>query len=263
MTASSVTVSAPEEELREKTKALAGLQQELTEKELLLSTCKRDLHLFEQHYQRQVGAKYAELDEIRASILELAFRLDPHREDLEINARAAREDASQSSRDARNDDAHADKAPEKKPPPTEQLKKSFREAARKIHPDLATDKKQRARRHGLMTRLNQAYQEMDSGKIKAILDEWEEEAPSQSALTVGKRLVRAIRQIAQVKERLDAIRQELAQLQGSEMYKLKERVDAVKRNGRDVIGEMTADIEAKISRVKSGILRLSDELTYL
>ena len=261
MAESTIIISGSQEELKEKTKELASLQQEIAEKELLLSTFKRDLHLFEKHYHQEVGPKYAKLDNVRALVLELAARLEPQKEQLRIDADAAREEADQAIRNAHPIQNYT--PIEKKSPPTEELKRFFREAAKKFHPDLTTDEKERERRHKLMTRLNQAYNELDSTKIKALLNEWEDEEISETTMSFSERLVKTIRQISQIKARLQMIHHELTQLQNSEMFKLKARVDSVKRNGRDIIQEMIAYLETKISNAKSQVRKLSNDLTYL
>lgn len=256
-----VTVVIPAEELRQKKKDLTQLEQELAEMELLLSTCKGELHLFEKHYNQVVGPKYAEYDEIRAQLLELVFKFDPHQEDLKTAAESAREEANQSARETR--ETQDNPPQQKKYQPSEDLKKMFREVAKKIHPDLTTDRQERVRRHQLMAQLNQAYDELDQDKIQSILQEWEGEFHARENLTVGAQLLKAVRQIAQVKSRLQRIQAELEQLENSEMCKLKERVDQMKKNGRDVVHEMVASVQDKINSVKSRVRHLSDELTYL
>src|SRR3990167_7409535 len=89
-----------EEELQFKTEDLSRLEQELAEKALLLSTCKGELHLFEKRYNHVVGAKYAELDELRAQILGLVSRLEPQKDNLKAQADAAREQADRSAKES-------------------------------------------------------------------------------------------------------------------------------------------------------------------
>ena len=49
------------------------------------------------------------------------------------------------------------------------LKKLYREIAKRIHPDLATDEKDRARRHKLMAEANRAYEDGDEARIVQLL----------------------------------------------------------------------------------------------
>lgn len=259
MQTSPEVLTPEEEELRLKEEELLGLEQELTEKELQLSTLKAELHTFEQRYHKEVGQKYAEWDEIKAKILELSARLSPENEDLKEDADAAWEQARQSAEETR--ESAAEPARQKKFVPSDALKKMFRKAAKIIHPDLTTDKKERKRRHDLMTRLNQAYDNLDEEKIRGVLREWEENPHEEQEEKPGTRLVKAIRQIAQVKRRLELIQREFDQTRNSEMYKLKERIDQAAKNGRDLLKEMIEEIEEQIDRLKSRMNRITQGLT--
>lgn len=250
----------PENELRQREEELTRLEQELAEEELLLSTAKGELHLFEKSYNQVVGAKFVEFDEIRAQILELASHFDPRQERLRTDAQTARDDADQSARESKQ---IPDPPQEKTFHPSEDLRKLFRDVAKKIHPDLTTDEEERERRHQLMAQLNQAYGKLDKAKIEAILQEWEEKNHSKDGLSIGARLVQKSRQIGQVKKRLKKIRTDLDHLENSEMFKLKEKVDQMKKHDRDVVQEIAADIDKKIDRVKNRLIELAGELTHL
>jgi len=63
-------ISPEEEELARKREELALLQTELAERELFLTNLRAELSAFEGQYLRQVGALYAELDELNAKIAE-------------------------------------------------------------------------------------------------------------------------------------------------------------------------------------------------
>ena len=243
-------------ELRRKKADLAHLEQALAENELLLSTYHGELHLFEKRYNQRVGAKYAELDEVKARILELAAFFFPNQREFQAEAQFAREQANESADETRDIPLPR----ENKFAPTEDLRKLYREVAKKIHPDLTTDPKERERRHDLMARLNKAYDELEEGKIRAIFQEWEEGRHDEKEMGVGARLVRTIRKIAQVRQRLDRIRLEMEQLQNSEMFKLKERIDDAEKEGRDILAEMVSEIEEKIEMTKTKLHKLALEI---
>lgn len=249
-----IQLSTPDTaELRRKKADLAALEQALAENELLLSTYNGELHLFEKRYNQRVGIKYAELDEVKARILELATIFFPHQREFQAEAQSAREQANESAEETQN----IPLPKEDKFSPTEDLRKLYREVAKKIHPDLTTDLKERERRHDLMARLNKAYDDLEEGKIRAILQEWEEGRHNEEELSVGARLVKTIRKIAQARQRLDRIRLEIEQLQNSEMFKLKERIDAAEKEGRDILAEMVYEIEEKIETTKAKVRALA------
>ena len=132
-----------QEEIARKKQELEKLEQQLAENELDLSTARRELHLFENRYQRAVGSRYAELDRLKASVLEMATRIHPESKDFRSQAEAAREQANQS---AHNWEVRQEESDLELPEPSEELKKMFRDAAKRIHPDLTTDPEERERR---------------------------------------------------------------------------------------------------------------------
>jgi DnaJ-class molecular chaperone len=54
--------------------------------------------------------------------------------------------------------------------PSDDLKRLYREIAKRIHPDLATDDAERAKRNQLMAEVNRAYADGDEARLRAILD---------------------------------------------------------------------------------------------
>jgi hypothetical protein len=232
-----------EKELDRKRSELAALEVELAQHELDLATLQAELHAFEAQYLRIVGVRYAELDDIEAQIAEALARLKP-------KDRKAREEATQARAKARESaestEAIQGGAPTNKFTPSEELKKLYREIAKTIHPDLATDEKDRARRTQLMVEANQAYAVGDEARLRAILDEWQSSPESVKGDGPGAELVRSIRKISQVEERLRIIKLAIGQLKESDLYQLKMDVDASEKDGRNVLAKMAADINEKI-----------------
>lgn len=250
-------VSPEEEELKLKRRDLAKLEREVAEKELELSTCKGKLHLFERRYDQMVGVKYAELDEVKAQILELASRLYPRSDEFRAGAQSARDRARNFAKDS--DEAGSDPPQEESFEPGENLKKLFRDVAKKIHPDLAVDEKQKILRHELMSRLNQAYDRLDEEAIHAVFLEWEAGRHLEKSETLGIRLVKTVRQIAQVKKRLLRIEEEMAEIKNSGMYRLLGKVAAAGKTGGDLLEEMAASVDEKIDSIKSKVRGLAGE----
>jgi len=75
-------------------------------------------------------------------------------------------------------------------------------------PDFATDDAERVRRQRMMAEANQAYADGNEAKLQAILREWESSPESVKGEGVGAELIRVIRKIAQIEERLHAIEDE-------------------------------------------------------
>lgn len=253
----SQAISPEEEELQLKRRDLTRMEQDLAENELELSTLKGELHLFERRYHLVVGVKYTELDEVKAQILELASRLYPRSDDFRFGAQSARERARNSARDS--GELEPDSLDEEDFKPSESLKKLFREVAKKIHPDLASDDKEKALRHDLMARLNQAYDRLDEEAIQAVLQEWEESDHAEKSGTLGTQLVRMVKKIAQVRKRLQKIENELTEIRNSGMYQLMKKIESAGEQGHDLLQEMAAGIDQKIDSIKSKVRDLAGE----
>ena len=252
-----------EEELLLKKEALSQLLHNLTERELLLSTLKSELHLFKNQYILVIGAKYAELDYFRAQVLEFAATFDPYREDLKFEAESAREYARNISEQTGWSRYEELKEEKQDFTPTENLKKLFREAAKKVHPDLTNQAKECDRRHHLMAELNNAYENLDENRIIEIIEKCGSEADIEDKSSIGLQLVQCFQGTARIKERLKEIGEKLEELKDSEIYRLKERIERENLKGRDIMYEMALEIDDKIAKVKEWIRHMVDELTYL
>lgn len=238
----------PEErELESKRVRLAALEAELAQRELELATLKAELASFEARYLREVGVLYAELDEIAAQIAEALARLNPQDQRAQEQAARARAQAQESAQAA---GAAQTPGEQKKFTAPESLKKLYRDVAKSIHPDLATDETDRVRRQKLMAEANQAYAEGDEARLQAILREWESSPESVKGEGVGAELIRVIRKIAQVEERLRVIEGEMAELKASDLYQLEAKVEEAENEGRELLAEMASQVKQQIAEAR-------------
>ena len=248
----------PEEnELRLKLAALTELEQELVEKELQLTGLRAELAAFERLYLRVVGVLYAELDEIEARIAESIASRSPANADAQEAAQQARRKAAESHSAV----GEAALRVAKRFRPSLELKNLYREVARRIHPDLATNEVDRARRQRFMAQANRAYEEGDEARLKAILEEYESSPDTVVGEGVGAELVRVIRKISQVKRRLSEIDEELKLFMQSELVDLKNRVEEGTKQGRDILAEMAKAVGLRIDEARRELNRLSKERT--
>jgi hypothetical protein len=127
--------------------------------------------------------------------------------------------------------------------PSEDLKGLYRKIARQLHPDLATDENERARRHLVMAEVNGAYACGDDERLQAILREWHSSPESITGEGPGAELVRVIRKIAQVEQRLRDIGIETAELKGSELHQLFIKVKEGELRGRDILAEIVEKVD--------------------
>jgi len=237
-----------EQELEQKLSRLAALEEELAQSELELTTLLAELHFFEREFVHIVGRKYAELDQIEALIAEYIASLNPNNQQTQKKAREYREAAQKSAEAVNEDDFDQEIIKDFKP--SEKLKKLYREAARLIHPDLTTDEKERARRHHVMADVNQAYQDGDEERLQQILHQWECSPESVEGEGVGAELIRVIRKITQVTERLEEVKKHIETIKNSDLFILKTRVYLAREYGRDILAEMAAEVEEQITEAK-------------
>ncbi|MEE9148085.1 MAG: hypothetical protein V3U27_11890, partial [Candidatus Tectomicrobia bacterium] len=94
------------------------------------------------------------------------------------------------------------------------------------------------RRHAFMADVNQAYEEEDESRLRAILREWESNPEAVEGEGIGAELIRIIRKTAQVEERLRTIEIEMAELQTYELFHLKRKVEEAEAKGQDLLAAM-------------------------
>jgi hypothetical protein len=235
----------PEErELEKKRAELTALETVLAQMELDLATIQAQLHSVERRYLNIVGTLYAELDEIEAQIAETRARLNPNNQVLRERAKHTRAEAQESAQATGN--AHESKGPIKFKP-SEEIKRLYREVAKHIHPDLTTDGKEQIMRHQLMAEANRAYERGDTERLQAILREWETSPETIKGEGPGAELVRVIRKIAQVEERLSSIENETKTLKESDLYQLWAKADEAEANDRDLLEDMAAQVKNRIA----------------
>jgi hypothetical protein len=245
----------PEEaELKLKKRELQDLENRLIELELQLTGLRAELGAFERIYLKTVGVLYAELDEIEARIAELNAGRNPSNAEAQEAARHARRTATD-SRSAVGEIAHHIAKSFKASP---ELKSLYREVARRIHPDLATDEADTARRQRFMARANRAYEDGNEAHLKAILEEYESSPDTVVGECIGAELVRVIRKIAQVRRRLGEIDEEMERISTSELAQLKSRADKATKDGRDLLKEMAESVRDEISSAKKQLSVLGE-----
>src|ERR1019366_1179691 len=237
-------LSPEEEELAQKREELELLQNQLAERELFLANLRAELAAFEGQYLREVGVLYAELDDWNARIAESVAE-QKGTEEARAAATQARSQAEES-----HAAAHGEAADPGEFSPSPELKSLYREAAKRVHPDLATDDADRQRRELLMKEANRAYQEGDADALRRIIEEYESSPESVKGAGVGADLVRVIRQIKQVRVRLAQIELEIASLTDSEIAKLKAKAEEASKQGRDLLAEMAENVKRRVEAAR-------------
>jgi len=243
-------VAKPEElELARKREEQSTVEAELAECELRATNLRAELTAFERQYFHVVGLRYAELDEYKAKLAELLASRHPDDLRAQEAARQARARASETKSGAGKkspDEPRAFKA-------SSEMKRVYREVAKRIHPDLTTDRDDRTARQKLMARANEAYERGDEPALVKMLIEYESSPEAIQGEGPGAELIRVIRRISQVRGRLAEIEAESQALLGSDLHQLRTRVEEAGQHGCDALQEIVARADEKIAEVKQRI----------
>lgn len=251
-----------EAEIAKKRKELAELENELAEAELAYATLAHELDYFERHYNARIGKLLAELDELTAQIAEAIAVLSPHDDNIQGEAEDAREQAKKTYNETHAfSENRGDEKKTEKFIPTEGVKKLFREITKKIHPDLAKDEDDRENRNHYMKQANEAYRDGNIERLMEILKEWEKNPKIKPEDYFESELERLKFLIAQIKQRIVEIENNIKLLKESEIGQLKAKSDLAEENGEDMLSQIALEIQAQINKKHKRILRALRTLT--
>lgn len=232
-----MTADSPETiELEKKRRVLDRLKDRLADREEEMADLRAQLEQFEARYSMDVARLYAEFDEIEAQIAEEEYKLVPDDEEIKKKAEELRRRAEESAARA----ADESEREEFRFNPTREAKKAYHDLARIIHPDLALDAGEKEKRHILMAELNDAYSAGDQAKLNKLVHDFRNSPDLIKGDTIGDELVRAIRQISQIKARLIALKTERADAERSELFELRLKAETEAAEGRDLLAQMAA-----------------------
>ena len=249
-----MNVLAPEEiELNKKRKVLERLKDRLADREEEMTELHADLERFEANYTMEVARFYAELDEIEAQIAEEEVKLVPDDEEIKKRAEELRRRAEESAVNAEDVEGCSFKWQ-----PTAEAKKAYHNLAKIIHPDLAFDAVEKEKRHELMAKLNDAYSSGDQNRLNKLVEDFRDSPDLVKGDSIGDELVRAIRQIWQIKNRLKQLKEEKLVAELSELFVLHEKVEAEMREGRNLLKQMGERTKTYIKKSERRLANLKN-----
>jgi hypothetical protein len=217
MTGGLVREPNPEEqELQQKRAELADLETRLAERELELATFQAELHAFERLYLQVVGMRQQELQRIEAQVEEYIAALRSN---------------------------HPFQ-------PSVELKQIYRQLAKAIHPDLATEPEARAKRELLMAEANRAYECGDIERLKVLFLDWSNDPESVQGEDLNAELLRTVRQIVQSELRLANIEQNIQTLEETDLFQLQVKAKRGQQMGRDLLMEMARELDKQIHQAQ-------------
>ena len=218
---------------------MEGLRARATELDAMLvergaevARAQADLDAFEVRYRQQVGTLHEQLDTLELAIAEAELG--------ELSKRLG-------SGPGATDKAPVGARPEAPPRFTsDAVRALFRDVAKAIHPDLASDEVTRDRRHALMVEANKAYAVGDEERLRLILQAWERSPEAVPGSDPEAMRLRLVRRIAQVEEQLAVLESDLAALKDSPLGRLKAMVDEAAAKRKDLVRDMVARLKRDI-----------------
>jgi hypothetical protein len=222
----------------------ARLRDRLAEIEVEQATLEAELAAFNSDYMRVVMTVMLDVQELEARILAIVAARTGASDDA---------DAAQSARARVNETtAHIRAVPKTPGPvPTGEIKKLFRDAAKRMHPDLAADEEARGHAEAFMKRLNTAYRAGDAEAIVNLLGQWEASPFGAGADDDAARSAHAARRVGALGDAVSRAEQRLEELRSSELAQLLDRAMATAAAGGDLLADMRRDAEAALVRARA------------
>lgn len=223
----------PEERLE---RAVRAAEQALIEYEIAVETFRVEVENFSRLHHQKLGPMYTRLDELEADIAEATAARTGDPQDLrraqEARARVMPMPGVEElfhgwmDGDGLFPEAVAmltdqPVRPPQRVRPSDEVRKLYRELARKAHPDLAQAEDERQRREEFITRVNAAYARGDEGLLRELAEEWAAgPPPPERAPSPSEELYARLEWLAERKEMLAHLARELEQSAIGEMLRL-------------------------------------------
>ena len=219
------------------------LRDRLAELEVEHATLRAELAAFESDYLRRVGVVLVQVQELEARVLAIVAARSGAVDDRAAAA-AAEQRFRETTTALRSVPAPAG------PPPDDDLKSLFRDAAKRMHPDLVRDEAGRPHAEAFMKRLNDAYRGGDAEAIRDLLRQWESSPYAGPPAGDPDAATRAL-QVA-----VDEAQRRLQEARDSDLARLMEQSLALTVSGRDLLGELRADAEAALAAARARLTAL-------
>lgn len=254
---------ASDPELQDLERQVKERQERVARLELELSDTRSELARFEHELNRRLGPLQRRLEELEKQIDETRRRVERRAQwGDRADAPDTPEDVVEQFRKT-----WTKKEPPPKPPPVKQvsastkaeLKKLFRALAKRFHPDLATDPKEKRWRAELMAKVNEAYAAQDIAALRALEDkpDWDKAAPVKTKAQIMADMRREIRRLDGV---IATLQRTLQQLSISHTVKLMLDVSMARRAGKDLLAEMAVDLQSEITIMETELAELKSRL---
>lgn len=242
---------------------LFEVRQSMQESEAELDSQLADIEAFEFEFEANVGYLVDQLSLLEAEVDAYMVKIKQMRHDqhLDSSYRPVEEQYRTTWEappiNTKKEDAPSAPTPPKQPQASKaEIKRLYRQLARKFHPDLADSDGERIFRTEKMRAVNDAYRAGSMVELLALADELEsrekrvgEKRPSPASLQTEKQMVDALEQeLERCQRKLRFLDNQLRNLHNRPMVELMVDVKFGKKEGRDVFAEMRTSLERKIAK---------------
>ena len=258
-------LSPEEEELQRYKEEIAALETQLAELEFELSSIQADVPGFKDSVNAALGEKLVERALLKSRLAEALLLLEPNNEEYESQAETAREDVEDAQQvhgafTGGPDSARTleDFETVRKIRASGEVRALYLKLAKLAHPDLTTDLKEKERRTKFMQRINVAYEAGDQQRLEELLKSWNASPESVEGEDIGAELVRLIRQISQINQRIADVRVELSEFESTDDYEM--FLKAKEQGFENYLNVVVAVIDTEIDRLKEDIGEISGRI---
>lgn len=251
---------ASDHELRELREELAARQEKMAQLQLELFETRSDLTRFERELDDRIGGLKEKLQGLEAELLEARRRTERRAQ------WGSRAETSEVPEDVVEQFQRKWRPKEKQPPPQQptkaldeatkdELKSLYRSLAKRFHPDLALDPKEKDWRERRMAEVNVAYGSQDVRRLQSIAEkpDWLVENLPKTRDETLRGLYADIRRLDHMIETLEL---QMRELVNSQTVKLMLDVRFAQREGRDLIAEMANELKIRIAGVQNELAAL-------
>ena len=244
---------------------IAATRQQAATLQTTIETLRDDLGRFEGAYHARTGHLFVELNRLRLACDEFRHRIAVVRGQRRVPADELEGDVERLFRDRRQtiadeadeaasyQRAFADEQATRLSADDEaELRRTYRELARRNHPDLVQDPAERDRRAQRMVRINDAYRERDFDALRTLLTlSPTDDAAPDGTRTAAERLAWATAELTRLDAVVAALRRDLSTVEDSPAHELWLR----SRRDPRLLDEMTDQIASQITEAQA---RLTD-----
>jgi outer membrane murein-binding lipoprotein Lpp len=235
-------------------------KRKIADRQADLETLKLALARFELAYRAKVGPLLVEIDRIRLEITEYRRRLDLLRtdrdykpEDIEENLEAefgARREEVRAEQEETRRYQRAFRSERSRPrldSDTEaEIRRTYRELAKRFHPDLASSSEERSRREEIMLRINAAFRDRDVNGLKRLVRETERDDPAFEERPLEQKLNWAKSEVSRLDSVVAELEHQIEIMRKSDTYPMWQTTQSCET----AIERLTADARSKLTRLQ-------------